>query len=145
MFRHYDPQDRYVGGVLKVYDHWVLEVSWRQHTLASFVIFFRRPGVRLLSELMDGEYLRLKEVMRDMERALRSHPHIAPDHIDYLQVGNAQSHLCMYGIPRYELPRSLLGRMWGDLSYGSPPVWTSKDQNPSDIEALRDLLLPLLA
>ena len=142
--RHWDPAGKYMGAVLRAYEYWVLEVSWLQHTLGSFIVFCRRPGVRLMSELNTTELAELKWAMADMESALRRHPVFCPDHFNYLQMGNALPLLHFHGIPRYETERAFCGKVWKDVNPRRPPTWVSEEVSSEIVVKMRDLLIPLL-
>jgi len=135
--RHWDSADKYVGAVLKWYEHWCLEVSYRQHTLGCYILFCRREGVRLPSDLHDEELLGLREAMSEIELALRAHSFFDPDHFNYLQMGNALPLLHFHGIPRYLMPRNFDGMTWVDKRPGHPPVWKEHEAPRVLIEKLR--------
>jgi diadenosine tetraphosphate (Ap4A) HIT family hydrolase len=131
LIRHWDPEKKFEGAVLKVYEHWVLEVSWQQHTLGCYIIFCRREGVRLQSSLTDKELEQLKIVMGEIESALRfSSGKFLPHHFNYLQMGNELPLLHFHGIPRYGEPRALTHEVLGrdpqttDLNWGGFPPWS---------------------
>ena len=65
----WDAKNKYPKGFLKEYDHWVLEVSYRQHTLGCYIIFAKR-SVEKISELKTEEIDELKDVMSEMETTL---------------------------------------------------------------------------
>lgn len=135
--RHWDPEYAYPGAVLKTYPHWCLEVSYRQHTLASYVIFCRRKDVRLITDLQDDELVSLKSVMAEIELALKAHPMFRPDHFNYWQMGNGLPLLHFHGMPRYKVPRGFDGMTWSDLTWGHPPKWTKTQMPRVFIERLR--------
>lgn len=133
--RFWDPENQYPNAVLAVYPHWVVEVSYRQHTLGSFIVFARRE-VTHLSQLHDQEMLELRDVLVRTETTLRSSQVFHPDWINYWQMGNGLHHLHLHGIPRYREPRSFAGRMWVDTTWGHPPVWSTIQIETSIIEAI---------
>ena len=67
--RFWDEDNRYVEGFLKEYSHWVLEVSYGQHTLGSYIIF-AKSRVERISELRLQDADELIYVMGEMETAL---------------------------------------------------------------------------
>ena len=140
--RHWDPQKRFVGAVLRPYQNWVAEVSWNQHALGAFIIFLRREGVRLISGCTARELEELPFVMRDIECAVRQR--FGADHFNYLQLGNGFPYLHFHGIPRYETSREYAGRAWRDSTWGKPPVWSRKTVARELVESIRKDLRPLL-
>lgn len=144
LIRHWDPKKQFEGAVLKVYEHWVLEVSWQQHTLGNFIIFCRREGVRLQSQLEDIESVELKKVMDYIERALRWSDAFRPHHFNYLQMGNALPLLHFHGIPRYKKSRpfskELLGREVTDPNWGHSPPWTREKISEEQMKRLQPLM-----
>jgi diadenosine tetraphosphate (Ap4A) HIT family hydrolase len=142
--RHWDVQHRYAGAVLKWYRYWCLEVSFRQHTLGSYILFCRRLGVRLVSDLDVNEMVDLRDAMMEIELALRGHPTFRADHFNYLQMGNGVPLLHFHGIPRYNSPREFLGQRWIDHTWGHPPAWIKQESPTPLIGALhREISLHL--
>lgn len=141
--RIWDPNGRYPDGSLRAYDHWSLEISYRQHTLGAYILFARRP-VERISELGSAELADLACAMGEMERALAAHSGFRPDRLNYLQLGNALHHLHFHAVPRYSSPRSFGGREWIDGTFGAPPVWSDRDEKGSLVSAIRDALAPYL-
>ncbi len=125
--RFWDPEGKYKEGFLKGYKHWVLEVSYRQHTLGCYIIFAKRQGVERISELDDEELINLRKVMKEIEGALQKIEVFKPDKFNYWQMGNNLHHLHLHGIPRYKNSRFFAGREWIDATYGAPPVWSTND------------------
>ena len=134
--RPWDPQRKYEGAVLKVYEHWCLEVSFLQHTPGSFVIFSRH-SVERFSQLSAAALAELGKVTGEMEEALAHVLHLQPDRFNYLQMGNALHHLHVHGIPRYAGPRTYGAREWTDETYGHPPRWSSAEVSYDLVVALR--------
>jgi diadenosine tetraphosphate (Ap4A) HIT family hydrolase len=141
--RIWDPDNAYPGGYLKSYRFWTAEISYRQHTLGSFIIFANR-SVEKMSDLTAEEITELPLVMKDIEGALADIPVLRPDRFNYLQLGNAVHHLHIHGIPRYEKNRSFLNRDWIDSTYGNVPVWTTKNEDQETVRKIRDLVLEKL-
>jgi diadenosine tetraphosphate (Ap4A) HIT family hydrolase len=137
--RFWDPSSRYGGGVLKIYEHWCLEVSFRQHTPGSFIIFSRHH-VERLSELPIPALVELGTVTGQIEEALYSDAELQPDRFNYLQLGNTLHHLHIHGIPRYAAPRYVGGRNWVDSTFGDLPRWTNEESPQELVEFLRDRL-----
>ncbi|MEO5927140.1 MAG: hypothetical protein ABIO72_00530 [Patescibacteria group bacterium] len=141
--RHWDPEGRFEGAALRLYEHWALEVSWQQHTLGCYIIFCRREGVRLQSELTDQESVELKKVMGEIETALRK-PDFSATHFNYWQMGNALPLLHFHGIPRYdthrELAKTLLNRDLTDPTPTHLPLWTSEKVTSEQMGKLRDAM-----
>jgi diadenosine tetraphosphate (Ap4A) HIT family hydrolase len=139
-------EDKYKQGDLKEYQHWVLTVSFRQTTLASFIILLKRQGVERVSELHDEELLELRLVMTEMETALLKMKTFKPDRFNYLQLGNSLHQLHFHCIPRYATPRQFGGKEWVDERFGTTPVILSKEQESSveEVIKIRDALMPYL-
>lgn len=38
----WDPSSLFTGAVIKEYQYWVLELSYNQHTLGSYILFCKR-------------------------------------------------------------------------------------------------------
>jgi diadenosine tetraphosphate (Ap4A) HIT family hydrolase len=143
LIRHWDPERQFEGAVLNVYEHWSLEVSWQQHTLGCYILFCRREGVRLMSELEIEEFADLRMAMRHIEEALRRKDgDFRADHFNYWQMGNALPQLHVHGIPRYNGPRSLsrelLGRDVTDSNPGHIPPWSREHISSEQMKKLRD-------
>ena len=133
--RIWDPEDKYKDAVIKEYSHWVVEVSFRQHTLGCFIIFAKRR-IEKISELTNQELVKLRDVMSEIENVLKIAPEFNPDRFNYLQMGNALRHLHFHLIPRYETQRNFDGKEWNDETFGHPPVW-------SKTEVSRDLVIKI--
>ena len=136
--RFYDCRQRYTEGFLKEYKHWVLEISYLQHTLGSFIVFAKRKGVENISDLKAEEILELPGVMREMEVALNRHPVFRPDKINYWQMGNVVRYLHFHGIPRYRKKRRFDGRIWYDKTFGRVPIWSKQEVEADLVRRIRD-------
>jgi len=139
--RPWDPEDKYTGGFLKEYNYWAVEVSYRQHTLGCYIIFCKRPVVRI-SQLEAVEILELKEVMGEIEDVLSQIDIFNPEMFNYFQMGNALHWLHFHGIPRYSSTREFDGKEWTDDTYGHPPVWSHEDRSDDLVRKLRDVIKP---
>lgn len=143
LIRHWDPEKRFEGAVIKIYEHWVLEVSWQQHTLACFILFCRHEKIRLQSELSDGALRDLRRAMREIEVGLRKSP-FAPDHFNYLQMGNALPLLHFHGVPRYDsnrdLSKELLGREVTDENPGHFTPWSREKITSEQMGRIHQLM-----
>ncbi len=142
--RFYDSQNRYTAGVLKEYVSWMLEVSYRQHTLGCFMIFCKRQGVEKISQLTTEELVELKSVMAEIEIALITSPTFQPDRFNYIQLGNTTYQLHFHGIPRYSIPRTFGGKEWEDPTFRSSPPWTAEEQSHETVTKLKEAILPFL-
>jgi galactose-1-phosphate uridylyltransferase len=65
--RIWDIEGKYVDGFVKEYNHWIVEVSYKQHTIGCYIIFSKRE-IEKISELSDEEINELKIVMKQMGR-----------------------------------------------------------------------------
>ena len=136
--RTWDPKGFYKDGFVKEYSHWILEVSFRQHTLGCFIIFAKRD-IEKISELRDDELLELKKVMLGVELVIKKL--FSPDRFNYLQMGNALHRLHFHGIPRYKKPQEFDGKIWNDRTYGHPPIWKKTEVEKKLIIKLRKMIL----
>src|SRR3990172_2932126 len=143
-FRIWDPEGKYKEGFLKEYNHWVLELSFRQHTLGCFIIFAKRK-VERMSKLDNSELIELRYVMSTIEEALSSVEAFKPDRFNYLQLGNKLHNLHIHGVPRYKNEREFDGEIWVDRSWGSPPVWSSKEISTDLIKSLKKEIMQHLS
>ncbi len=138
MERFWDKNNNYSGAVLKEYNFWVLEVSYRQHTFGNFIVFCKRDGVERISELLDDELLELRKVFQEIEAALLQNNTFNPVRFNYWQMGNKVHALHIHGIPRYASERKFLDKIWKDKDFKAPPVWTYDEQSKSTVIAIRD-------
>lgn len=144
LIRHWDPKGEYEGAGLTAYDHWVLEVSWQQHTLGCFILFCRREGATRYSELTIDELAELKTIMGGVEFQLSHDARFCPDRFNYLQLGNVLPQLHIHGVPRYDSHRSLsqeiLDRAVTDAKPKSLPRWTRESITRVQMESLRTVM-----
>ena len=82
--RFWDPKNQYATGILKDYKHWELAVNYRQHTLGSYIVLIKQPGIEKFSELNDEQTLELRQVFLEIETALLTNPTFRPDRFNYL-------------------------------------------------------------
>ncbi|KKU04141.1 MAG: hypothetical protein UX88_C0001G0023 [Candidatus Woesebacteria bacterium GW2011_GWC2_47_16] len=135
--RIWDPENRYTEGFLKEFKHWIWEVSYRQHTLGSFIIFAKRP-VKKLSDLTSEELSSLGKVLKEVEKTYARVKVFKPDWFNYWQMGNSLPHLHIHGFPRYKKPRFFDGKKWIDKTWGHPPIWSKKDVNHELVAKIRE-------
>ena len=64
MTRFWDKENKYLVGYLKEYKYWILEISFRQHTLGSVIIFCKR-NIERITDLTKEEFSDLQEVMKE--------------------------------------------------------------------------------
>lgn len=138
--RIWDLEGRYKEGFVKEYEHWVLEVSFRQHTLGCFIIFAKR-NIERISELYDVEIIELKNIMKEFESTCSSIKEFMPDRYNYLQMGNALHHLHFHAIPRYAKPRRFRNKEWIDTTFGHPPVWSKLEADKITVVAIKETFL----
>jgi diadenosine tetraphosphate (Ap4A) HIT family hydrolase len=139
--RFWDPKNQYTTGILKDYKHWELAVNYRQHTLGSYIVLIKQPGIEKFSELNDEQTLELRQVFLEIETALLTNPTFRPDRFNYLQLGNAVHMLHYHGIPRYESSRQFAEKEWIDPTPGHPPVWKNDEEDHELIAKLRDEIM----
>lgn len=139
----WDPENRYTEGFLKEYTHWVLEISYRQHTLGCYIIFAKRD-IERISQLRTTESEELPRVMNDIETTLQRIDTFRPDRFNYLQLGNGLHHLHLHGIPRYQSSRMYHGTKYQDATWGSVPVWSKTDVSHSLVKNLVRDITPAL-
>jgi diadenosine tetraphosphate (Ap4A) HIT family hydrolase len=138
MNRFWDKNNNYSGGLLKEYDYWALEVSYRQHTFGNFIVFCKRQNIEKISELHDKELLELKKVFQEIESALLQNNTFKPIRFNYWQMGNGVHELHIHGIPRYDSERKFLGKTWKDKDSGVPPIWTYEEQTKKTVVAIKN-------
>lgn len=141
--RIWDEDNKYIEGFLKEYNNWVLEVSYRQHTLGCYIIFSKR-NVERISELNEKEIVELKETMCEIEDTLSKIEIFKPDRFNYWQMGNQLHHLHFHGIPRYEKTRLFNGEIWEDRTFGGVPIWSRNDISGDLVRKIRDTIKPYL-
>ena len=138
MNRFWDKNSHYSKGILKEYNFWILEVSYRQHTFGNFIIFCKREGVEKISELYDDELLELKKVLQEIEFALLQNDTFKPIWFNYWQMGNKVHSLHIHGIPRYDLEKKFLDKIWKDKDFKVPPIWTYEEQPKNVVIAIKN-------
>lgn len=142
--RSWDPSGKYKEGFVKEYKHWVLEVSFRQHTLGCFIIFAKRD-IEKISELGEEEMVELKEVMKEFETTLSHMIGFNPERFNYLQLGNALHHLHFHAIPRYSTMRNFMDKEWIDTTFGQPPVWSKEEVTKETLQKIKQAFLNRLS
>lgn len=138
--RPWDKEKKYKEAFLKEYNHWVAEVSFRQHTLGAHILFAKR-SIEKIIDLSKEELLELQQVMSKMQKSLTKNKNFAPDRTNYLQLGNNLHHLHIHAIPRYEKTRRFAGQNWTDKNWGHPPVWVTKEESEGLIIKIKNELL----
>lgn len=141
--RIWDPKNLFTGAVLKEYSSWVLELSYNQHTLGSYILFCKR-SIEKTSELATDELENLRFAMHEIEKTLTSIETFKPDRFNYMQLGNQLHHLHFHGIPRYNSPRFFGGKEWIDPNPRTLPVWSHTYADKSLIEMLRNSIVPYM-
>lgn len=141
--RIWDPKNKYTEGFLKEFDHWIWEVSYRQHTLGCFILFAKRP-IERLSQLKPKEMTSLVNVMKEVEETYSRIKTFNPDRFNYWQMGNYLHHLHIHGFPRYKEPRFFNERKWVDRTWGTVPVWSRKNVGHELVAKIRDEIKPHL-
>lgn len=137
-FRIWDPEDQFHEGLIKKYRYWTFEVSYRQHTLGSFLIILNRHAEKI-SDLTSRELISLGRVMKKAENIINKT--FKPDKYNYLQLGNGIGHLHFHGIPRYATKREFEGLKYIDKKFGLPPIWSYKNVSHELVAKIRDVLL----
>lgn len=137
--RLWDKNNKYSEGFLKEYKHWVLELSYRQHTLGCYIIFAKR-SIEKISQLTTQEIDELKDVMGEVESTFSKIDAFKPDRFNYWQMGNSLHHLHFHGMPRYELPRNFDEKEWVDNTFGSVPVWSENNIDDNLVIKIRDII-----
>ena len=141
--RFWDNEGKFEAGFLKEYQHWVLELSFRQHTLGCFIIFCKRPTEKI-SDLTSEELTDLASVMKEMETLLQNLDGFKPDRFNYLQLRNVVNQLHFHGIPRYAEHRNFAGKEWIDTTYGKPPTWIFEHEDVKTINTIKSAILSKL-
>lgn len=141
--RFWDKEGKFEAGFLKEYQHWVLELSFRQHTLGCYILFCKRPTEKM-SNLTSEELLELINVMKEMEKLLKNLDGFKPDRFNYLQLGNNWNQLHLHGVPRYAKPRTFAGKEWVDTTYGNPPTWVFEYEDTKTVEIIKRAIISKL-
>jgi diadenosine tetraphosphate (Ap4A) HIT family hydrolase len=139
----WDTKNKYTQGLLKEYDYWVLEISYRQHTLGCYIIFCKR-SVERISDLKTEEIDELKDVMAEIEATLSKIDIFKPDRFNYWQMGNKLNQLHFHGIPRYNSMRNFNEKKWVDENPESIPAWSHEDIGHDLVAKLREAIKPYL-
>lgn len=137
-FRHWDPHNQYVDGILKDYKHWELGVGYRQHTLGGYIVITKHESIEKITELSAYQLLELQIVFSEIQQALSDNPVFRPDRFNYLQPGNKDHSLHFHGIPRYQTPRTFAGQEWVDETFGKIPVWKKEEVSKELVIQVRD-------
>ena len=143
MNRVWDPQEKYKDGFLKEYNHWIIEVSFRQHTIGCYIIFAKR-NVERISELNKDELSELSKAMGEIENTLIQISEFKPDRFNYLQLGNELHRLHFHGIPRYKTQRNFGGEIWTDKTWGHPPTWSNSEVSKEFVLKIKEKILEYL-
>lgn len=138
--RIWDTKGKYKDGFVKEYTHWILEVSFRQHTLGCFIIFAKR-NVEKISDLSNEEIIELRDVTEELEATLSNIEQFKPDRFNYLQMGNALHHLHFHAIPRYSSPRTFFDKECVDGTFGHPPVWSTTEVDKKLVLKIKEVFL----
>jgi diadenosine tetraphosphate (Ap4A) HIT family hydrolase len=138
--RAWDRKGKYEEGFVKEYKHWVLEVSFRQHTLGCFIIFAKRK-VEKISDLENKEITELKSIMKEYETTLSKMKDFRPDRFNYWQMGNGLHHLHFHAIPRYASSRKFFNKEWKDKTFGHPSVWSKTEVDRGLILKIKEAFL----
>jgi diadenosine tetraphosphate (Ap4A) HIT family hydrolase len=142
--RFWDPQGKYKDVFLKEYKHWILEVSFRQHTPGCFIIFAKRQ-IEKIVDLRDEELIELRVVMTEMQNLLISIPELKPDRFNYMQLGNELHNLHFHGIPRYNSTRNFVGIEWIDENPKSLPIWKTTETDKEIVMKVKEEIQKRLA
>lgn len=141
-FRIWDPNNQFPEGHIKRFKYWSFEVSYRQHTLGSFLILLNRKAQKI-SDLTSTELISLGKVMKFAEKILTKT--FKPDHFNYLQLGNSTHHLHFHGIPRYQTKRFFNKKNWIDKNFNLPPVWSYKNVPHALVKKIKLILIKNLS
>lgn len=122
--RPWDKNNAYLHGFIKQQKYWTLEVSGKQHTLGCLILFLNRKEQHF-SKLKPAETRELIKIMGEIEHVLfHKFKH---DRMNYLQLGNTLHWLHIHCVPRYQTPRTYLGKKWIDAEPGRPVQWLRSD------------------
>ncbi len=126
-----DIHQKYRSGHVYDFDFWTMELSFRQHTLGSYILFCKR-SVERISALNSEELFDFQKCLQKIEKVYSENEQLRPDRWNYLQMGNQLHSLHIHAIPRYRFPRQFLDRKWVDENYGYPVVW-KMDEYPEEV------------
>ena len=141
MERFWDKNNNYAAGIIHESTFWTLEVSYRQHTIGSVIIFCKRP-VEKITDLTSDELLDLQNIMKKYQDALDKI--WQPDRYNYLQLGNALHNLHFHVIPRYKNDRTYANLNWHDPTFGTVPTWSKKEFDEELIIKIREEIKKVL-
>lgn len=140
MIRIWDKDNKYPAGYVKSFKNWSFEISYRQHTLGSFIIFSNKYH-ESISELSKREITELPSVTKYIEKLYSQIPLLNPDKFNYFQMGNNLKHLHFHGIPRYKRPRTFINKTWIDKTFGHPPMWSMKDESDKTVGDIKTFII----
>lgn len=135
--RIWDPEKKYIGATIKIYPHWVVEVSFSQHTLGCCIIFARRKILKI-TECSNEELLALRDVMEELEATLTKL--FSPIRFNYFQMGNALHHLHFHVVPRYVTVKEYAGKYWKDPTPTHLPCWSAQEEERELIYHLKETI-----
>lgn len=120
-----DFKNRYL--ILKDYNYWTLSLADSQFLIGWSHAFLKRH-VRFFEELTDEELFELKQVIKELKKALKKT--FNPDWFNVMQLGNMTPHLHFQLVPRYKDKRTFDGRTFTDNTWGKmiPNRWETESE-----------------
>lgn len=130
-------------GILRKYDHFLLRVAERQHTLGCCEIVVLRSDAFQLHELGHVELSELALVQKHVVVALRTAGAFKPDIIHHAEFGDGTTRFMRLILPRYREARNFPPREWRDALPDRPlSAWMGWPEEPSVIQAIAERLRP---
>lgn len=136
--RHWDKNNNWTEGVIRRYEHWTLEVSYRQHTLGCVLIFCNRKNVEYIKQIKSEEFKEFKEIMGMAESALNKI--FEPDKYNYLQLGNNWRQLHFHCLPRYKANKKFKGKIFEDKNFGGPPLFVPNFESEEFVVEMKKII-----
>lgn len=144
MQRPWDPENKYISTVVKEYKNWILEVSCKQHTLGSLILFLKRETDPIsLSQLSNEELLELRSITNEIEKAFAQSNLFKPNQINYLQLGNNLKWLHIHCVPRYAEKRIFENEEWIDTTFGHILIWKKEGASKKLLVDITKAIKPL--
>jgi diadenosine tetraphosphate (Ap4A) HIT family hydrolase len=106
--------------------NWIWQVHENQAYLGRTVLRLRRRSFGSLGDLLDLEWLRLREEIKFFEAVMREV--FQPDRFNYSQLGNTFPQLHLHAVPRYRSKREWGGVVFMDSRWGAN--WAPSAESP---------------
>jgi len=123
--------------LVREYKHWAVYVHRNQGYLGRCVVWCKRGDALDLADATPEEQQELFSVLHDLREAAKKV--FQPDWFNYSFLGNETRHLHCHFIPRYAKPKTFMGIVFEDASYGDNYQTNPDFKTPEDLlRAVRD-------